>query len=138
MKRSCEPSLTSYTWYWHAVRGEQPIVRPVSEWKTTGNKAPARETASGCGANAGVTFEILVGSSEADGQAPFGTDPLSQAYLQGGEPPNAALLRLMLALVRPGQTVLDLGAHIGTFTLTATAAGCRVVAIEASPGNARL
>ena len=86
----------------------------------------------------GVTFDILVGAAEAEGEAPFGTDPLSQAFTQGGPPPNADLLRLMLALVRPGQTVLDLGAHIGTFTLTAAAAGCRVLAIEASPRNARL
>ena len=89
-------------------------------------------------AQEGVTFDILVGSSEAQGRAPFGTDPLSLAYVEGGEPPNVALLRLMLALVRPGQTVLDLGAHIGTFTLTAAAAGCRVMAVEASAHNARL
>jgi FkbM family methyltransferase len=86
----------------------------------------------------GVTFDILVGTSEAAGQTPFGADPLSRAYVQGGSPPNAHLLRLMLALVRPGQTVLDLGAHIGTFALTAAAAGCRVVAVEASPRNAGL
>ncbi len=41
-------------------------------------------------------------------------------------------------LVRRGSRVLDLGAHIGTFTLAAAALGCEVIAVEASPQNARL
>src|SRR5262249_9525790 len=45
---------------------------------------------------------------------------------------------LMLRLVRPGQRVLDLGAHLGSFALAAAAAGCRVAAVDASPRNVAL
>ena len=39
-------------------------------------------------------------------------------------------------LIRPGDTVLDCGAHVGTFTLSALGAGAaRVVAIEPAPDN---
>jgi FkbM family methyltransferase len=41
-------------------------------------------------------------------------------------------------LIAPGQKVLDLGAHIGTFSLFAAALGCQVVSVEASPRNAAL
>jgi len=34
--------------------------------------------------------------------------------------------------------VVDLGAHVGVFALAAAAAGCRVLAVEASQANARL
>lgn len=45
---------------------------------------------------------------------------------------------LLRRLVRRGHRVLDLGAHIGTFTLAAAKLGCEVIAVEASPENARL
>jgi FkbM family methyltransferase len=45
---------------------------------------------------------------------------------------------LLRRLVRPGSRVLDLGAHIGTFTLAAASLGCEVLAVEASPENAEL
>ncbi len=44
----------------------------------------------------------------------------------------------MLALTRPGELVVDLGAHIGTFALAAAGADRRAVAVEASPVNAAL
>jgi FkbM family methyltransferase len=41
--------------------------------------------------------------------------------------------RELLAMVRPGDLVFDLGASVGTFSLAATVRGARVVAVEASP-----
>lgn len=64
-------------------------------------------------------------------------DPVTADYLRG-VPYHPAFLDLMLQLVRPGQTVIDVGAHIGTFALTAAAAGCRAVAIEGSSRNCDL
>ncbi len=49
-------------------------------------------------------------------------------------PPDAH--RLLLALAGPGSVVLDVGAHLGTLSLAAAAAGARVLAVEASPLNA--
>src|SRR5262249_10943151 len=63
---------------------------------------------------------------------------VSERFLQRQESASRPLLELMLGFVRPGDVVLDLGAHIGTFTLTAAAAGCRVVAFEASARNVDL
>ena len=40
--------------------------------------------------------------------------------------------------IRPGTTVLDVGANIGIFTLLAAKRGARVFAIEADPYNARI
>jgi FkbM family methyltransferase len=45
---------------------------------------------------------------------------------------------LLPELVEPGQRVLDLGAHIGTFSLFAATLGYPVVSVEASPRNAAL
>jgi hypothetical protein len=45
---------------------------------------------------------------------------------------------VLLDLMKPGDTVLDLGGHVGTFSLAAAALGCRVVCIEAAPENAAL
>jgi FkbM family methyltransferase len=77
----------------------------------------------------GLSFHVVIGS-EAD-------DPYSQAFARG-EYPSGPLTDLMFQLIRPGDTVLDLGAHVGTFSLAAAALGCRVVAVEASPRNVEL
>jgi hypothetical protein len=45
---------------------------------------------------------------------------------------------VLLDLVQPGDGVLDLGGHIGTFALAAAALGCRVVCVEAAPENVAL
>ena len=77
----------------------------------------------------GEGFTIAVDTS--------GDDPLAQIYAQGVYPLDV-VNSLMFALTRPGDAVLDLGSHIGTFSLAAAAVGCEVVAVEASPHNVRL
>lgn len=77
----------------------------------------------------GVSFSIAL--------SPDSGDPVCAEYLAGGLY-HSNLLFLMLHQIKPGQTVVDLGAHIGTFALTAAAAGCKVVAVEANPYNAAL
>lgn len=42
---------------------------------------------------------------------------------------------LLLDRMRQGDTVLDLGGHVGTFALAAAALGCRVTCVEAAPEN---
>jgi FkbM family methyltransferase len=54
-------------------------------------------------------------------------------HLGGYFPPT---FELALGMLEPGARVLDLGAHLGTFSLAAAARGCHVVAVEASPRNA--
>jgi FkbM family methyltransferase len=76
-----------------------------------------------------LSFQIVIGT-EAD-------DPFSQAFVQG-KYPSGPLTELMFQLIRPGDAVLDLGAHVGTFSLAAAALGCRVVSVEASPRNTEL
>src|SRR5262245_43299133 len=81
------------------------------------------------------TFRMLVGKEECTGQTSFGVDPISQGIANGDCLHSSSLIRLMLGLSKPGDLVVDLGAHIGLFTLTAAAAGRRVLAIEASRRN---
>jgi len=51
---------------------------------------------------------------------------------------DQTLVKLMTDLVRPGDRILDIGAHVGTFSLAAAAVGALSLAIEASPENAAL
>lgn len=79
----------------------------------------------------GVEFEIVVDAGA--------EDHISLAYRNGqGHLVNPQLLGLMLSLVRPGDTVLDLGGFMGTFALAASAAGCRVLVVEANSVNAAM
>lgn len=66
-----------------------------------------------------------------------GDDPIAGQVAAGSWEPSSAI-RWLLSLVEPGDRVLDLGAHIGTFALPAARLGARVTAVEASPTNARL
>jgi FkbM family methyltransferase len=47
------------------------------------------------------------------------------------------VVELMFQLVPPGGAILDLGAHLGLISLAFAAAGFQVVAVDASPSNAR-
>lgn len=64
-------------------------------------------------------------------------DPVT-AGLSTGRTSDEPLITLMLEFIRPGDWIIDLGAHVGTFSLAAAARGCGVLAIEASPANAAL
>lgn len=64
-------------------------------------------------------------------------DPLVEAVAAGTWQPTDAL-RWLLLNVSSGDRVLDLGAHVGTFTLLAARLGAQVTAVEASPRNAEL
>ena len=66
------------------------------------------------------------------------TDPVSLSYKNGVMHHLGDLLDLAVQVLRPGDRVLDLGAHIGGFALAASAMGCEVIAMEASPRNAEL
>lgn len=55
-----------------------------------------------------------------------------------GVNPTAWLTDLLIRFARPGSLILDLGANIGCFTMTAAALGYRVLAVEAAPHNAHL
>src|SRR5258708_14442232 len=46
--------------------------------------------------------------------------------------------RAFLGLVEPGARVLDLGSHLGTFSLPAAALGAEVIAVDRSPAHVRL
>jgi FkbM family methyltransferase len=81
----------------------------------------------------GVQFAIAIGD-----EATLKNDPVAAAYRAGSIAPLSALLDIALAVLQPGDRVLDLGAHLGGFALTAAALGCEVIAVEASPRHADL
>lgn len=65
-------------------------------------------------------------------------DPVVKELLASDEYPPYAPNGLLLALLRPGMTFLDLGAHVGSFSLPAAALGARVIAVDAHPQHAQL
>jgi FkbM family methyltransferase len=66
-------------------------------------------------------------------------DPLTRLYMTGsGIWLNAYLVRVMLAIVKPGDRVVDLGAFAGDFALAAAANGCEVLAVEANTALAEM
>jgi FkbM family methyltransferase len=59
-------------------------------------------------------------------------DPVVAEYL-AGQPVNAYMLDILVQVTAPGDLVVDLGCHVGTFSIGAAAMGRRVVAVDASP-----
>lgn len=82
---------------------------------------------------AGRRFGIACGTDE----AAF-CDPVAGHYRAGDLRPVNLLLAVARATVGPGARVIDLGAHLGGFAMSAAALGCRVLAVEASPRNVAL
>jgi FkbM family methyltransferase len=79
----------------------------------------------------GPPFEVVVDRETAD--------PVSRAFLEGSDVDvNAADVDWILALAGAGAACVDLGAHVGSLTFPLAAAGCRVLAIEASPVSVAL
>ena len=68
---------------------------------------------------------------------PHAPDPISRLLADGRYPfgPHWELIR---HFVPPGGRILDLGVHIGGFTLMAAAAGYEVLGVEAAPQNVAL
>jgi FkbM family methyltransferase len=81
----------------------------------------------------GIRFSIEIGAG------PEADEGISQALAAGTYPAEyLPLVREVSRRVPPGGRILDLGAHIGVFSLAAAAAGYEVVAVEASPRNVAL
>lgn len=99
-----------------------PGTEPAAPWRIAPIVAPG-----------GARFGIAV----ADG-ATADSDPVAHAYRSGSVAPVERLLALAASVLRGGDRVLDLGAHLGGFALFAAARGCEVIAVEASPANAAL
>lgn len=65
------------------------------------------------------------------------TESITKSLARGEYPAEYnELLGLLRKLAPPGARVLDLGGHVGTFSLGAAAFGYEVLAVEASPRNA--
>jgi FkbM family methyltransferase len=76
--------------------------------------------------------------SELNGEA-FFLDPRFRWFLQPDY--EADLARYLRARMRPGERVLDIGAHIGVYALQIarwTSPGARVIAFEPNPGTAQV
>jgi|GEM_PF-1358056 len=83
------------------------------------------------GATAPLTFQMLL-------EGGVVTDDQIGAYLRAGSPYEPEVTALFCRLLRPGDTVIDVGANVGWFTMLAAALvgpQGRVVAFEPGPDN---
>ena len=64
-------------------------------------------------------------------------DPVA-AWFAGHDWIDEPVQRAFLEFVRPGTRVLDLGSHLGTFSLAASALGAEVLAVDAAPAHVEL
>jgi FkbM family methyltransferase len=64
-------------------------------------------------------------------------DPIARLLATGGFPGDS-VNDLWRHLVQPDHKVIDVGAHLGTYSLPAAAIAAHVLAVEASPANAAL
>jgi FkbM family methyltransferase len=62
-------------------------------------------------------------------------DPIARAIAEKSEFPWRHTYAVMLQFLQRCHTLLDVGAHIGTYSLLAAALGCRVIAVEGCPNN---
>lgn len=77
-----------------------------------------------------VRFRVATNPDDRD-------DPVSEE-LRAGSFPVARLFDLVRRIVPAGGRIVDLGAHVGSFSLACAAAGYDVLCAEASPANAAL
>ncbi|MBN2006007.1 MAG: FkbM family methyltransferase [Anaerolineae bacterium] len=101
----------------------------IIELRTEGASTPIDASLFHLSVDDRIGFDLYVNAAE--------PDAITQSIvnLTFVLPENFALLK---DLIQPGSRVLDLGAHIGTFSLYAAAAGYCVLSVEASPSNVAL
>lgn len=106
-------------------------------------RAPSRpEPSSPSAATTGfdpnfVEVEISPGVSASFAFDPASSDPIA-AYIAAHGFPREPPIELALDLLREGDLLVDVGAHLGMFTIAAAAHGCQVLSIEGSARNATL
>lgn len=85
----------------------------------------------------GPRVEVVPGVGFVACTEPSAPDEISQSLAAGRFPVETrAAVEYLQALTPRGGRVLDLGGHVGTFTLAAAALGYEVICFEASPRNA--
>jgi FkbM family methyltransferase len=68
---------------------------------------------------------------------PDSSDPIARSLAERCFPSDA-VNQFWRHLIRPEHNVIDVGAHLGTYSLPAAAAGAQVLSVEASPTNSML